>query len=131
MTGHGAKLGRKMEEAIIALLTARNTEEAAKIAGVSAKTLLRWQNEPAFDKAYRKARREAFGQGTARLQQASGAAVSSILKIMLDQQAPASTRLRAADLVLTHGAKAIEIEDVEARVTELERAAEDQKNNRR
>jgi len=64
------------------------------------------------------------------LQQASGAAVSSILKIMLDQQAPASTKLRAAELVLTHGAKAIEIEDVEARVAELERAAEESKNKR-
>lgn len=53
------------------------------------------------------------------MQQAAGAAVSSVLKIMLDQQAPASTRLRAADLVLTHGARAIELEDVEARVSEL------------
>jgi hypothetical protein len=84
----------------------------------------------AFDKAYRKARRDAFGQGTARLQQAAGAAVSSVLKIMLDQQAPASTRLRAADLVLTHGARAIELEDVEARVSELERAAEETKTRR-
>ena len=42
-----------------------------------------------------------------RLQQASNAAVSSVLKIMVDQQTAASTRLRAADLVLTHGAKAI------------------------
>lgn len=119
-----------MEQAIIALLTARNTEEAAKIAGVSPKTLFRWQQEPAFDKVYRKARRDAFGQGTARLQQASGAAVSSILKIMPDAQAPASTKLRAAELVLTHGAKGIEIEDVEARVSELERAADEQKNRR-
>jgi hypothetical protein len=38
--------------------------------------------------------------------------------------------LRAAELVLTHGAKAIEIEDVEARVSELERAAEETKNTR-
>ena len=123
-------MGRKMEQAIIALLTARNTEEAAKIAGVSPKTLLRWQNEPAFDKAYRKARREAFGQGTARLQQASSAAVSTVLKVMVDQHTAASTKLRAAELVLTHGAKAIEIEDVEARVSELERAAEESKNKR-
>ena len=79
--------------------------------------------------AYRKARREAFGQGTARLQQASGAAVSSILKIMLDQHTPASTKLRAADLVLTHGAKAIEIEDIEARVAALEQAAEAMKQS--
>lgn len=64
------------------------------------------------------------------MQQAAGAAVSSVLKIMLDQQAPASTRLRAADLVLTHGARAIELEDVEARVSELERAAEETKTRR-
>ena len=64
------------------------------------------------------------------MQQASGAAVSSILKIMLDQHAPPSTKLRAAELVLTHGAKAIEIEDIDARVAELERAAQEQKNRR-
>jgi hypothetical protein len=41
MTSHGSNLGRKMEQAIIALLTSRNTEEAAKSVGVSTKTLLR------------------------------------------------------------------------------------------
>jgi hypothetical protein len=46
---------------------------------------------------------------------------------MVDPHAPASTKLRAADMVLTHGAKAIEIEDVEARVAELERVNEESK----
>src|ERR1039457_1485481 len=130
MVGHGTKFGRKKEQAITALLSHRSMEEAARAAGIGVNTLLRWMKEPEFDQAYRKARREAFGQGTARLQQASGAAVSSILKIMLDQHAPASTKLRAADLVLSHGAKAIEIEDIEARVAELERAAEESKKTR-
>ena len=130
MAGNGRNLRPKQEEAILALLTTTNVEQAARAAKIGPRTLYRWQQEPAFDKAYRKARRDAFGQGTARLQQASGAAVSSILKIMVDQHAAASTRLRAAELVLTHGAKAIEIEDVEARVSELERAAEESKNKR-
>jgi hypothetical protein len=130
MAGNGRNLRPKQEEAILALLTTTNVEQAARAAKIGPRTLYRWQQEPAFDKAYRKARRDAFGQGTARLQQASGAAVSSILKIMLDQHAPASTKLRAAELVLTHGATAIEIEDVEARVSELERAAEESKNKR-
>ena len=124
MTGHGTKFGRKKEQAVAALLTQRNIDEAAKATGIAPNTLLKWMNEPEFDHAYRKARRTAFGQGTARLQQASGAAVSSVLKVMLDQHTPASTKLRAADLVLTHGAKAIEIEDIEVRLAELERAAE-------
>jgi hypothetical protein len=56
------------------------------------------------------------------MQQASGAAVSTLLKIMIDSSAPASTRVRAADSVLDHAAKAIELEDIEARVTALEQA---------
>jgi hypothetical protein len=123
MARSGVKFGRKMEDAIAALLSQRNVDEAARTAGIGTRTLLRWMKEPEFDQAYRKARRAAFGQCTARLQQASSAAVSAVLKIMVDSNAQASTRLRAADIVLAHAAKAIEIEDVEARVTALEAAA--------
>jgi hypothetical protein len=124
MAGHGEKLGRKQEEAIAALLSQRNIEDAARVAGVGARTLIRWLQLPEFDAAYRGARRAAFRQSVARLQQASSAAVATLLKIMVDPNAPASTRVRAADSVLDHGAKAIEIEDIEVRVAELERAAE-------
>jgi hypothetical protein len=71
------------------------------------------------DAARREARRAASGQCVARLQQASSAAVSVMVKILPDLGAPASARLRAADMVVTHSAKAIEIEDVEARVSAL------------
>jgi hypothetical protein len=101
-----------------------------RVAGVGTRTLVRWLQVPEFKAAYHKARREAFGQATARLQQASGAAVSTILKIMLDQNAPVSSRLRAAVSVVDHAAKAIEIEEIEARVSELERAAEAAKQAR-
>jgi hypothetical protein len=127
MAGHGAKVGRKQEEAIAALLTQRTVEEAAGAAGIGTATLLRWQKQPEFQKAYREARRAAFGQAVARLQQASSAAVSTLLKVMVDVAAPASTRVRAADSVLGHSVRAIEIEDIEARVSELERAAEPNK----
>ena len=120
MRGHGTKFGRKKEEAIAALLTQRNIDEAAKATGVVANTLLKWMKDPGFQAAYREARRAAFGQCVARLQQASSAAVSVMLKILADPAAPASARLRAADMVVTHSAKAIEIEDVEARVSALE-----------
>jgi hypothetical protein len=32
--------------------------------------------------------------------------------------------VRAAEAIISHGAKAIELEDIEARIAELERAAE-------
>jgi hypothetical protein len=79
MIGHGAKFGRKKEEAIVALLTQRNIEEAAKSIGIGTQTLLRWLKVPEFEKAYREARRAAFGQATARLQQSTSAAVSTLL----------------------------------------------------
>jgi transposase-like protein len=120
----GEKLGRKKEAAILALLSQRNVEEAARAVGVTARTLYRWMKEPEFDAAYRAARRAAFSQSTARLQQMCTAAVSTLGKIMVDANAPAASRVRAADSVLGHAAKAIEIEDIEVRVSELERAAE-------
>ena len=131
MVGHGSKFDRKKEQAIAALLTQRNIEEAAKSIGIGANTLRRWMKEPEFQKAYRDARRQAFGQSIARLQQATGAAATTLLKIMVDQNAPVSTRVRAADSIFNHAAKAIEIEDIEARVSELERAAGNQKSGGR
>ena len=44
MKGHGAKFGRKKEDAIVALLTHRSIEEAAAAVGVSVKSLLRWMS---------------------------------------------------------------------------------------
>ena len=122
MIGHGTKFGRKKEEAIAALLTQRNLEDAAAAVYISAKTLLRWMKEPEFDKEYRAARRAAFSQSISRLQQGATAAATTLLKTMIDPDAPASVRVRAAECVLNHGIKAIELEDIEARVSELERA---------
>jgi hypothetical protein len=130
MAGLREKLGPKKEAAILALLTARSIEDAARTAQIPPRTLYRWLQEAEFDAAYRKARRAAFAQATARLQQATGAAVSTLLKIMVDTNAPPSTRVRAADSVLDHAKQAIEIEDVEVRVAALEQAAELSKQGR-
>ena len=130
MAGKKGKFGRKQEEAIAALLTQRNVEEAARAARVGTRTLLRWMTLPEFQFAYRQARREAFRQAVARLQQGTSAAATTLLKTMIDPGTPASVRVRAAEAVFNHAAKAIELEDIEARVTELERAAEASKPGR-
>jgi transposase-like protein len=122
MAGHGDKFGRKKEEAIAALLTQRNIEEAARTAGIGTRTLMRWLQIPEFQKAYREARRQAFGQAVARLQQGTSAAATTLLKTMIDPNTPASVRVRAAEAIFNHAAKAIEIEDIEARVVALEQA---------
>jgi hypothetical protein len=125
LRGHGTKFGRKKEAAISALLISRNLEEAARSVGISLSTLIRWMRLPEFDKAYRDARRSAFSQSVARLQQASGAAVTVLLKVLLDPRTPPGTKVRAADSVLDHAAEAIELEDIEPRIADLERVAAD------
>jgi hypothetical protein len=55
----------------------------------------------------------------------------TLMKTMIDPATPASVKVRAAEAILSHAAKAIEIEDIGARVTELERAAEEAKSRAR
>jgi hypothetical protein len=76
-----------------------------------------------FQKAYRYARRAAFGQSIARLQQGTSAAATTLIKLLVDPNTPASVRARVADSIFNHAAKAIEIEDIEGRVSALEAAS--------
>ena len=126
MVGHGAKFGRKKEEAIAALLSQRSIEDAARVAHIGTNTLLRWLQLPEFKSAYREARREGVNQAVARMQQATGAAGTVALKLMTDPNVPAAVRLRAAEFVFDRAISGVEIEDIEARVAklELERVAE-------
>ena len=125
------KLGRKKEEAIVALLSQRSIEDAARACETPPRTLYRWLKEPEFEAAYRTARRQAYGQSISRLQQGSTAAATTLLKVMVDPATPPSTRVRAAEAVLSQAAKAIEIEDIDARVRALEKATEANKSGRR
>jgi len=107
-----------------------NQDGTAVAADVGARTLFRWQNEPEFEAEYRKARRDAYRQSIGRLQQGSSAAASTLIKLLVEPTTPASTRARAAEIILNRSAKAIEIEDIDARLSELERAAEASKAGR-
>ena len=131
MADSGEKLGSKKDAAILALLTSSSVENAARTANVPPRTLYRWLKEPDFDAEYRRAKRAVFGQAISRLQQGSGAAATTMLKIMLDTTVPPSTRLRASDSVLTHSKAAIELEEIEARVTALEQIATASKPGKR
>jgi transposase len=124
MVGHGSKFSRKMEQAVLALLTARNQEEAAKSVGIAVTTLQRWQKKPEFERALTHARMIAFRQSMARLQQASVPAVTTILKLLVDPNTPATVKARCAYYILDQTRKGIEVEEIEKRVAELEQAAE-------
>jgi hypothetical protein len=120
--GHGSKLQRQKEEAILALLTHRSIEEAARAARIGSATLVRWLKQEDFNTEFREARRAAFLQAIARLQQVASIAVSLLLKMLGDPNAPAAVRVRAADIVLKHARCGMEIEDILVRMSAIERA---------
>ncbi len=122
MSGHGEKLTRKQEMAIAALLTAPTVTDAAKAAGVSEATLARWQSDPVFAEVYRAARRQVLTQATSRLSQACSDAVDTLKTIMEDEDAPASSRVTAARAILDYSYKALELEELDARVAVIEQA---------
>lgn len=97
-----SELTPKMEAAITELVAPRSVSDVARILGISTRTLQRWMKLPAFDGAYREARRLAYDQSIGRLRQAAGPAASIILRVMTDPNAPASVRLKAAEAVLEY-----------------------------
>ncbi len=113
----------KQERALHALLTEPTIEEAARAAGIGERTLYRWLNDPPFVAAYREARRQAVQRATGRLQQAANDAVTTLQNVMMDAEAPAPARVNAAKSVLDLAVKAVEIEDLTARIEALEHAA--------
>ena len=126
MTGHGSKFRRKMEQAVIAVFSTRNLDEAAKSVGVSAKTLQRWQKQPEFEKALRTVQMATFRQSLGRLHQASGPAVTTLLKTMVDPASPPAVKARCAYYILDQLRKGVETENIEVRLSAIE-AANNQK----
>ena len=76
-TGKVSKKVRQWGQLILALLQQPSLEKAAASIGISTVTAWRISKTREFKEEYRNARWEAFSQSLARLQQASGAAVSS------------------------------------------------------
>ena len=111
---------RQRDQLILALLQQPGIEKAAAVAGISSATAWRITKTREFVEEYRQARRNAFSQSLGRLSQAAGAAASTLLKIMVDANAPAGSRVRASDCILKHAANALDLEDVQVRVARLE-----------
>ena len=121
MSGHGNKLSRKQEQGISALLLQPTLGEAATAIGVDERTLRRWLREHApFQTAYREARRQVVQQAIVQVQHATGTAVHTLLTVMQDADAPASAKVSAAKTILETAIKAVELEDLEARIVALE-----------
>jgi hypothetical protein len=121
MKGSGQKYEQKKEGAISALLQEPSIEKAAKKAGISESTLLRWLKLDEFKEEYRTAKKELVNLAISQLQQSAGKAVKVLLEIAEDDESPSSSRVSAAKTILEISIKAVELEDIEKRIEELEK----------
>lgn len=128
--GHGEKKSRQQEAAIIALLGEPTLRLAAEKAKISEATLWRWMQEPDFNAQYRAAKKQAVSQAVSRLQQSCGEAVDTLRDIMNDTAAPHSSRVSAAKTIIEMGFKAVEMEELEARIEQLEQLQESSQMSR-
>jgi hypothetical protein len=119
MKCHGSKFGRKKEAAIAALLSQRTLEEAARTVGIAVSTLLRWQKDPEFDAAFGAARLRGIRANDGTAPAGLFCRGSDPHEGDAGPEHAGITRVRAAEIIVNHAAKAIEIEDIEARVSEL------------
>jgi hypothetical protein len=127
MSGRGEKKDQKRELAINALLSASSLREAAKEAGIAEATLHRWLKDEAFQTAYRAAKREVVNHAICRLQRSSGQAVKTLEDVMKDGGSPATSRVSAAKIILEMALKGVEVEDLEKRITDLEKFVREKK----
>ncbi len=117
----------KKTKALVALLSTKTLAEAAESLKIGEVTLWRWMQEGVFKKVYMEAKKQAVAQAINQLQQATGDAVETLRSVMTDEEAPCNSRVTAAKAVLEMAFKGFEIEDLEARLSNLEGKLEGQK----
>jgi putative ABC transport system permease protein len=107
------------------------------LAGMNSGTIVHVENRPevradespvmwfrSADAGYFRAMEIPLCRGRLLLQQTTGAAVTTLQKLMVDSNTAASIKARVAEAILALAIKGIETEDIEVRLSELERAAE-------
>jgi hypothetical protein len=107
--------------ALAALFTAPTIVAAAESVGVDESTLRVWLREDdAFRAAYQDARRQALEHVLGRIQGAAGEALDGLLAVIRSPTSPPAARVAACRTVL-EGARAVSLEEVLARMDQLER----------
>ncbi len=123
------ELTHQQHLAIAEILSAPNLEEARRHIKVAKGTLYKWLHEPAFQAELKRQREAAVECTFERLKAGLTQAVDKLMELLQTKGSPA-IQLRAAQLILDHGIKALELQDLERRLGELERRVLAEKGKR-
>lgn len=120
--GHGAKLPRRQEAALAALLREPSIEKAASAAHVADSTLRRRLELPDFRRRYAEARQQVLDAAVFDLQRGCGTAVGALIEIVKNPGQPPAVRVSAARAILDASLRGTELMQLADRVAALEEA---------
>ena len=115
-----AQLKGRQKTALTSLLQGATVPQAATAAGVDRVTVWRWLQSPDFAAEYARSSDLVLTTAARRLSSVSDLAVSVLVDVATDAGMPPGVRLRAADLLLSHGARLAEIAVIMQRLEALE-----------
>lgn len=120
MTHSSENLDAARDKALAALLSEPTVADAARKSRISQATLYRYLREDDFKKLYREARADLVTHAITQLQRDCATASKTLREVCEDKEAPASARVSAARAIIDGAVKAVELQDLAARVEELE-----------
>ena len=107
-------------KALAALLTCKSRTEAARVCGLSTKTLQGYEKDPVFVDALERGRREALADAAHRISAGYSDTVDALQAIVQDDSAADPARVAAARALLEYGLRFAELTDVNKRLDRLE-----------
>jgi phage terminase small subunit len=120
-------LTAKQETFILAMLSAPSIVEAARIAGIGEKTGRRWLKLPHVHQAYQAAQQEVFEDCLTTLKLTMHDAVLTLRQAIKDTEIPASTRVRAAQIIIEQALELHKVAELEQQIAELQELVKDRR----
>lgn len=125
MNASADTLTPRQQLVIAELLSSPSVEEGCRRAKVAKATVYGWFKDPVFQAELKRQQEALVQQAFDRLKAGLAQAVGKLLELLQVEGQP-GIQLRAAQALLDHGLKAVELQDLAQRVEELERAVSNQ-----
>lgn len=116
------KLSPRQLQVLPYLISCSTYEEAARQSNISSKQIYEWLKEPVFEKELNRQRNEVFTNAIRSLKIASQKAVSTLVDCLNDSNA--KNKISAADKILSHALRGIELFELEERLSKAENMIE-------
>lgn len=111
------------EQILSALLNCGSLRKAAESLGTTANTIANRLKKDDFRKRYEAAKSKLLSEAVGAMKSQLTSAVDTLTEILNNKENPPSVRISAADSLLRHSVRYIEVSEIENRLRKLEEGA--------